>query len=137
MTDARDDYLKQYRQHYNAHNKRISITVSNAEYQALSHMARQEDKKVTALVKDYAFASLSQQLAMPKQVQDELQQLRLLIRTIANNVNQIARHSNRVHDLVADDEHSLLLHLQSLEAQIMAYTQGQFAKPTDVGDDSG
>lgn len=137
MTDTRDDYHKAYRQQYKAQNKRISITVSNAEHEALSHMARQEHKKITTLVKDYTFASLGQRLAMPRHVQEELQQLSLLIRNIANNVNQIARHSNRVQELVADDEQSLLLHLQSLEAQIIAYTKRQFSKSMDTGEDTG
>ena len=125
MTESRPDYIKRYREEYNTQHKRISITVSNAEYEALSHMAGVEHKKVTALVKDYAFASLSGGLAMPRHLQEELQQLTLLIRNIANNVNQLARHSNRIQSLVANDEHSLLKHLQSLEEQIHAYTHGQ------------
>jgi hypothetical protein len=134
MTNDRDDYLKGYRQQYNAQNKRISITVSNAEYEALSHTARQEHKKVTALVKDYAFASLAGSLAMPRHLQEELQQLGLLIRNIANNVNQIARHSNRVQALVDGDEHNLLTHLQSLEKEVIAYTSGQYSKSSDTGE---
>ena len=125
MPDSRDDYNKAYRKQYKVRNKRISITVSNAEYEALSHTADIEHKKVTALVKDYAFASLSGSLAMPRHLQEELNKLTLLIRNIANNVNQIARHSNRVQSLIDDDEHGLLLHLQSLEAEIHAFTRDQ------------
>ena len=128
MSDKRDDYQRQYRQQYNAKNKRIAITVSNAEYEALSLVARQEHKKVTALAKEYTFASLSGGLAMPKHVQDELNQLSLLIRNIANNVNQIARHSNRIGDLLADDEQSLLTHLKSPEDEIYAYTRRELGE---------
>lgn len=125
MTDVTHDYRKAYREQYKTQNKRISITVSNAEYDALAHVARQENKKVTSLVKEYAFASLSGSLAMPQHVQEELHALSLLIRNIANNVNQIARHSNRVQELVERDEYNLLLHLKSLEEQITQYTEGQ------------
>ena len=60
---------------------------------------------------------------MPTHLQEELKQLSLLVRNIANNMNQIARHSNRVGDLITDDEQSLLTHLKSLENEIYAYTR--------------
>ena len=123
MSQPRDDYIKSYRQEYKTRTKRVSITLSNAEYDALEYVAKAEGKKVTALVKEYAFASLSDGLAMPTHLQEELKQLSLLVRNIANNVNQIARHSNRVGDLIADDEQSLLTHLKSLENEIYAYTR--------------
>ena len=123
MSQSRDDYIKSYRQEYKTRTKRVSITLSNAEYDALEYVAKAEGKKVTALVKEYAFASLSGGLAMPTHLQEELQQLSLLVRNIANNVNQIARHSNRVGDLIADDEQSLLTYLKSLEDEIYAYTR--------------
>jgi len=123
MRQSRDDYIKSYRQEYKTRTKRVSITLSNAEY-----VAKAEGKKVTALVKEYAFASLSGGLAIPTHLQEELKQLSLLIRNIANNVNQIARHSNRVGDLIADDEQSLLSHLKPLEDEIYAYTRRELGE---------
>jgi len=123
MRQSRDDYIKSYRQEYKTRTKRVSIALSNAEY-----VAKAEGKKVTALVKEYAFASLSGGLAIPTHLQEELKQLSLLIRNIANNVNQIARHSNRVGDLIADDEQSLLSHLKPLEDEIYAYTRRELGE---------
>lgn len=56
MSQSRDDYIKSYRQEYKTRTKRVSITLSNAEYDALEYVAKAEGKKVTALVKEYAFA---------------------------------------------------------------------------------
>lgn len=128
MSESRDDYIKSYRQEYKTRTKRVSITMSNAEYDAFNYVARSENKKVTALVKEYAFASLSGGLAMPTHLQEELKQLSLLVRNIANNVNQIARHSNRVSDLLVDDELNLLTHLKSLEDEIYAYTRRELGE---------
>ena len=128
MPDQKSDYQRQYRREYSQRKKRISITVSNAEYDALAFTALGEQKKVTTLVREYALVSLSGGSRIPTGIKAELQELSLLIRNIANNVNQIARHSNRIQELVDDDENNLLLYLKSLEENVMTFTEGQFSE---------
>lgn len=125
MDNEKREYQKQYRREYRQLKKRVSITLSNAEYEALSFVAQQEDKKVTTLVREYTLTSLSGNPRVPESLKADLKELSLLIRNIANNVNQIARHSNRIHDLVSDDEHNLLLYLQSLDRHVKQFVKGQ------------
>ena len=64
-------------------------------------------------------------IILPAQLQEELKTLTFAIRNIANNVNQIAHHSNIVHDLTLADENNLLQHLKQLEDVVQHYTQGR------------
>lgn len=121
--ETRAEYQKMYRKEYAARHKRISITVSSDEYRALQHLAQREQERITTLVKELTFAGVSQQLATPKEMTDELRQLSFLIRNIANNVNQAAHHSNTIRQLV--DEQGLLNHIKQLEDTIQAYVQGR------------
>ncbi len=121
MDDSRSDYQKSYRKQHAEKHRRISISVSNAEYSAFEHVARREDTKVTTLVRDYAFAGLTNTLSVPKELQEELQDLRFLIRNIANNVNQAAHYSNTIRALA--DENGLLMEIKKLEDTIHSFVQ--------------
>lgn len=126
MSDKRSDYQKTYRQKYSEKHRRISISVSNAEYSALEQMARREDMKVTTLVREYTFAGLTNTLCVPKELMEELQQLRFLVRNIANNVNQAAHYSNTLRKVA--DENGLLQSIKKLEDTIHDFVQERMKK---------
>jgi len=132
MSTANQSYQKKYRQEHRRKHKRISLTVNFAEYSAFQFRASQENCKVTSLVRKFAFDGLTQQLSIPQGIENELQELRFLIRNIANNVNQAAHHSNIIHQLV--DEQALLQHIKSLEDTIQNFTEERL-KPAS-GDQS-
>ena len=121
MSSKRSDYQKSYRQKYSEKNRRISISVSNAEYSAFEQMARRENTKVTTLVKEYAFAGLTSTLCVPNELRSELQQLGLLVRNIANNVNQAAHYSNSLRRVA--NENGLLQCIKNLEDTIHEFVQ--------------
>lgn len=121
MTDNRYAYQKSYRQKYSEKNRRISISVSNAEYSALEQIARRENIKVTTLVREYAFAGLTNTLCVPNELRSELQQLGFLVRNIANNVNQAAHYSNYLRRVT--DENGLLQCIKKLEDTIHEFVQ--------------
>lgn len=121
MDDNRSTYQKSYRKRHAERHRRISISVSNAEYSALEHMARRENTKVTTLVRDYAFAGLSTTLFVPNELKGELQQLSFLVRNIANNVNQAAHYSHTLRQVA--DENGLLQQIKKLEETIHAFVQ--------------
>ena len=64
---------------------------------------------------------------MPPAIEQELKELRLLMRNIANNVNQMARHSNTIRHV--DDEQGLFKHLHLLEETILTYTRNRLRDP--------
>lgn len=116
ISDNRKIYNQHYKTEYQERTKRVSITLSLSEYAELEKRAKVEGVKPTSLVKNMALAFHQQTPIIPEMVQVELQELRFLLRNIANNINQIAHHSNTIKRLA--DENGLLLEIQKMETTI-------------------
>lgn len=120
ISDKRKLYNKQYRAETKERFHRVSVTLTPAEYADLSKRSKAEGVKVTTLVKNMAMAYHQQAPTVPKETQEQLiqevQELRFLLRNVANNINQIAHHSNTIRKLA--DENGLLLEIQKMENTI-------------------
>lgn len=113
----RSEYLKAYRQKYRDHAKRVNLTFDLPEYRSLSRAAKAEGIPLAAMVKRLALQSLpGAQADAPGVLTDELAELDRVIRTIANNVNQMARHSNRIAHVL--DEQEVFLHIAALQDEL-------------------
>jgi hypothetical protein len=110
------DQRKIYNREYQERMHRIAVTLTPTEYRELSKRAQAEGVKTTTLVKNMAIAYHQGQAVMPEAVQSELQELRFLLRNVANNINQIAHHSNIIRRLA--DENGLLMEIQKMETTI-------------------
>jgi hypothetical protein len=119
MNDKRT-YLKTYRQGYKARAKRVTVTFSNDEYARFARIAQRDEMPVGTLVTACALAALNRTDVQPKAVAQELTDLKFLISNIANNVNQMARHSNTVRAFV--EEGALLAELERLQQTIESHT---------------
>ena len=120
MNEKRKSYLKNYRQVYKA--KRVNLTFSQAEYRAFLRSANGE--KIATFIKRVALDSLNNRKPVPTEVLEELRTLKFAIRNIANNVNQIAHHSNTFHEITQAEENNLFQYLKQLEEVIESYTEG-------------
>jgi len=116
ISDKRKLYNQQYKSEYKERIKRVSLTFSNNEYAEIEKRAKSEGVKPTALIKNMAIAYHQQSVIMPESIKAELQELRFLVRNVANNINQIAHHSNTIQRLA--DENGLLLEIQKMENTI-------------------
>ena len=116
ISDNRKLYNQKYKAEYQERTKRVSITLSNNEYAELEQRAKREGVKITTLVKNMALAYHQQDRIMPESVKSELQELRFLLRNVANNINQIAHYSNTIRRLA--DENGLLIEIQKMEETI-------------------
>ena len=56
-------------------------------------------------------------------IRDELQEIKFLLRNVANNINQIAHYSNRVKHMI--DENGLLLEVQKMEQAVYDWVHKQ------------
>ena len=110
------DQRKIYNREYQERMHRISVTLTPTEYRELTKRAQAEGVKTTTLLKNMAIAYHQGQVIMPESVQGELQELRFLLRNVANNINQIAHYSNTIRRLA--DENGLLLEIQKMEKTI-------------------
>lgn len=118
MTDkdeAQKEYMKAYMKAYRAKNKyspkRVHLTVSEADHRALKKRAKQEGKTVTKLTKELALISLYERDNFPSEVSEELKALSLILRGVATNINQMARHSNQLKQFSEHNELALKIRL--------------------------
>ena len=89
-TDKRKTYLKKYKQEI----KRVSITLTNQEYQELLKLSKKAKVKPTTYLKNSYLSNKNKTYFLSEEIKKELQSLNFKIRNIANNINQIAHSSN-------------------------------------------
>jgi hypothetical protein len=119
--ENRKAYLKAYKTEYKKHAKQVNLTLSVKEYEAFEKRANKEGVKITTLIKNMALAYYQQApLFTPEQLH-EMQEMRFIFRNVANNINQIAHHSNTIKRLA--DENGLLQEIKKLEDIVLAYYQ--------------
>ncbi len=114
----RDAYQKQYRQSYKDQARRVNLTLSLAEHRSVARAAKSAGEPLSAYMKRRAMQAHHDQLdaKLPEELLEQLADLDRVIRTIANNVNQMARHSNRIRQVLDDTQP--FLYIQKLEAEL-------------------
>lgn len=113
---TRERYQRDYRQKYKDQAKRVNLTFSLPEYRSVARGAKQSGLPVAAYVKRLALAAHEGRRETPEEIAEQLAELERVIRTIANNVNQMARHSNRIAHVL--DEQEVFLHIAQLQGEL-------------------
>lgn len=117
---ADKEYHKQYRKEYSKKVKYLNVSIPMKTYKEMQDRADSEGVKVTSLLRNMAIAYMQQTTYIPKEIEEELKQLSLLIRNVANNVNQVAHHSNVMKGMV--NENDLLAEIKKLDTMVHDYT---------------
>jgi len=120
------DYHKKYREEYKKKVKYINVAVPISMYEELEKLSDLEQVKVSVLLRNMALAYMQQKTFVPKTIESELKEFTFLIRNVANNINQIAHHSNIIKHMV--DENGLLMEIKKLEDRVMEYTLNKLKK---------
>lgn len=128
----RSDYQKAYREGYRTRAKRVNLTFGLSEYAALERAAKASGLPIAAYVKACALRDHEGRTDPPEAVLEELADLSRVVRTIANNVNQMARHSNTIGRVL--DEHEVLASIQHLQRRYEEAIRRSSA-PGDGADD--
>lgn len=112
------DYMKEYRKRYAK--KRINLTASQAEFNLLAAAAR-PNESVPAATLRLALERLQEVPLIPAINEETAREVSRLVRTVANNVNQIAYNMNAARQIFGPGGH--------LEepAQTLARLQAQYA----------
>jgi hypothetical protein len=116
ISDKRKLYNKEYKAEYKDRVHRVTVGFNKSEYEEIEQRAKKEGVKPTTLVRNMTLAYHQQTPIVPESIKEELQELRFLIRNVANNINQIAHYSNTIQRLA--DENGLLLEIQKMEKTI-------------------
>lgn len=125
-SEERKIYEKAYKKAYAKSHRQITITVDNQQYSEFAQKAKSENTKVSTLVKNMAIAYSQKEIFLPSAVEKELSELKYLIRNVANNVNQMAHHSNMLNTMV--EEQDLLLELKRLEDLVVQHTNQKYER---------
>lgn len=122
-TDSPDRraYMRSYRSDYKTRVRRVALTFTREEFSRAKKAADSEGVAVSAFVKRSAFERMDGIRPPPKELADRLDALASQIRGIANNVNQMARHSNRLKAGVEDAE--VMLKLRYLEELLRRFVE--------------
>lgn len=119
----RKKYYQKYNKEVRTKLKDVHIYLTPEEYDFFERVAEKQEIKVSKLIKTMALSQAEKTFYLPKEIQEELTKFVFLVRNIANNVNQIARHSNTVKTLV--DENGLLSYLKKLETTVKNYVKNK------------
>ncbi len=125
----RTSYDKRYRADYAGRVTYINVSFPNDVIAKLAARADRDGIRIAPLVRELALAQLEQTAFVSPTIEGKLDQLRWLMSNIANNVNQMARHSNQLRVMV--DEEDLLVHLEKLERLVVDYTLDRLKAPRD------
>jgi len=92
--DSQRAYQRAYRLRYKQSHKKRSITLTQAEDRLLARRAREERTSIATLIKRMALAYARQECFVPRELQEQLDTIILLLRNYGNNLNQIAHRLN-------------------------------------------
>lgn len=126
--DNRKEYQKEYWSKYKAKNRRSQprISLTDAEYKTFSKLAKAEGISVSKLIKNMALAYQQESFLLPQSEIDKLNEFVYLIRNIANNINQMAHHSNSIKAVV--DDGRVFDHLKKMEDEVKAFVTQPYKK---------
>lgn len=117
---------KRYLDEYIDKRKRINISLSADEFSKISYLADLNNTKPTSFITQLVQHHLNKSPFISSQLQDEIKDMKFLLRNVANNINQIAHRSNTLKVMV--DERDLLMELKKLEDGIASFIQKEAEK---------
>jgi hypothetical protein len=105
---------------------RVWIYLTDEENKKLEVFSDDEGVKKSTLAKNIIIQTMQSGVFVPETIKTELDKLHFLISNIANNVNQMAWHSNRLRQLL--DETPLLTELQKLNHDVREFINNRLRK---------
>ena len=112
-------YQRDYRDRTKRQYKDVSVRLPVADHRELKAYGQSNGMRLATVLREGALAQIRSTSLRSSGVEEELKELRFLLSGIANNVNQMAHHSNVVRHVV--DEGAALTKLKELEALIEGF----------------
>ena len=112
-------YQREYRERTKRQYKDVSVRLALEDHRELKSYGASNGMGLATVLREGALAQIRGSSLRSGGVEEELKELRFLLSTVANNVNQMAHHSNVVRHVV--DEGGALAKLKELEALIEGF----------------
>ena len=114
------EYQREYRKRNAKRRKEITVGMPVGQYRDFLAFAKKNELSLSALMREATAVQIRGSQIKTHAIENELKELRFLVANIANNVNQMARHSNTVKH-VADDN-AVFQRLSELDQLIVDFT---------------
>ena len=112
-------YQRDYRERTKRQYRDVSVRLPISDYRELKSYGQKNGMKLATVLREGALAQIRGAVIKSEGIENELRELRFLISTVANNINQMAHHSNIVRHVV--DEGGALAELRELQAIIEGF----------------
>ena len=126
--DDRKEYQKAYWSKYKDNTRRYQprISLTDTEFKTFSKLAKAEGISISKLIKNMAIAYQQESFLLPQSQLDKLDEFVYLVRNIANNINQMAHHSNSIKSVV--DSGRVFDHLKMIEDEVKSFVTKPYKK---------
>lgn len=109
----RAEYHAEYGKQYRENVKRPRLTFSEEEFRQIEELAKSLELKPAVFLKRLVLSAMKGTTLQSEESLQDFQEIRFLLRNIANNLNQIAKHSNTVGYVL--DENQVLQNIRDFE----------------------
>jgi len=116
MDEKRKKYIKEYQEK----TKRVSITLTNSEYQLLEKESKKIGVKPTTFLKHNFLNSVENKKNISLEDKESLKEFVQVVRGIGNNINQMAKHSNIFYTVL--NKKKVFKNLEELEKEVIKFT---------------
>lgn len=113
------EYQKAHRKRTAHLRKVVSVSMSPTEHRDLRKFAASQKFSMSELLREASLHQLRNAHLKSPELEEEIRELKFLISNIANNINQMAHHSNRLRKVT--DENSVLERLQELDQRVTKF----------------
>lgn len=120
------DYQREYRERTKRQFKDVSVRLPMSDYRELKSYGQANGLSLATVLREGSLAQIRAASLRSGGVEEELRELRFLLSSIANNVNQMAHHFNVVRHVV--DEGGALGKLKELEVLIEGFVDVKLSK---------
>lgn len=119
---SRSDYQKSYQQRYKAKHKTVSVMLTKSDYRRLEQAAKKAGvKKVATMMRQLTFSAIDGDAILPESTAERLKEHNMLLRNIANNINQMAHSSNIFNDA---EREAVMDELRELHTKVANFVGG-------------
>jgi RNase H-fold protein (predicted Holliday junction resolvase) len=127
MPSNSSEYQRQYRAKHRKTRKEVSVSLPISLHKEFSSFAKRQNMSLARLMRESTDLQIRGNTLKSRAVEEELKELRFLISNIANNVNQMARHSNQIKQVT--DENEVFQKLHELEQLVTNFTNNRLKQP--------
>ena len=130
LETAKEAYYKKYRKNYDNQYKkqfkRVELLLTPSEYRILKKGASEHQQKMRPFLKACVLAYMNKSFIQPNE--EKLRKLRLELRRIGTNINQLVRFVNRTAYIDNEQINSLSNYLKEIDQKVCVVLQ----QPTDL-----